>query len=72
MAALTELGIDVNMFYCVNFFAKSNIKLQGELTGETRKNCEFYGFEFELSKDNNWLSAKIVNNDTVIEAVLTF
>lgn len=73
MEALSELGIDVNMFYCVNFFAKDKIKLQGNLSSTTRKNCEIYGFAFELSTDNDWIIAsKVVSNGYTVQIVLTF
>ena len=73
MEALAEFGIDVNMFYSVNFFSKDKIQLQGRLSSDTRKNCESYGFSFQLEKKNDWLTAsKIITNGINVQIALTF
>jgi hypothetical protein len=56
LATLTGAEINFDLFYSVTF-TNFGIKLQGPLTGETRKYCEKLGFEFSLT-ECNWLQAK--------------
>ena len=77
---LKQQNFNLDLFYSVSF-RRNEIKLQGELSGETRKYCEGLGFEFTLEESNwlqgtmrieSWTFGKEQSVITNVQVVLTF